>query len=54
MGNVVVVIDAEQKVRYHAAAVMVSNQAAALADIGAELCSSAAFHAETRKKLSDR
>ena len=50
MGNVVVVIDAEQKVRYHAAAVMVSNQAAALADIGAELLQQCGFSRRDAEK----
>lgn len=37
MGNRVVVISPESKILYHTAAVMVSNQLAALADMGAEL-----------------
>lgn len=43
LGNKVVSIDSEKKTLYHAAAVMVSNQMAALADMGAELLVSCGF-----------
>lgn len=43
MGNSVVVIDSDKKVLYHAAAVMVSNQMNALAEIGAQLLTRCGF-----------
>ena len=43
MGNAVTEINAEKKALYHAAAVVVSNQMAALAEIGAELLTEAGF-----------
>lgn len=45
LGNKVVSIDTSKKTLYHAAAVMVSNQMAALADIGAELLTQCGFDA---------
>lgn len=50
LGNKVVLIDSDSKTKYHAAAVMVSNQMAALCDIGVELlmdCGFARHEAET-------
>lgn len=46
LGNKVVSIDTEKKTLYHAAAVMVSNQMAALADMGAELLTACGFGRE--------
>lgn len=43
MGNRVVVISSESKTLYHAAAVMVSNQLAALVDMGEELLRACGF-----------
>ncbi len=43
MGNRVVVISPESKTLYHAAAVMVSNQLAALVDMGADLLRACGF-----------
>lgn len=50
LGNQVTVIEAESKQRYHAAAVMVSNQIAALIDVGAELLTGCGF---TRKDAEE-
>ena len=44
LGNKVTVIDPSSKTLYHAAAVMVSNQMAALADMGAELLTLCGFN----------
>lgn len=46
MGNRVVSIETDKKTLYHAAAVMVSNQMAALADMGARLLMSCGFSSE--------
>ena len=43
LGNNVIKIDTEKKTLYHCAAVMVSNQMAALADIGAQLLEKCGF-----------
>lgn len=43
LGNKVVLIDGNSKTKYHAAAVMVSNQMAALCDIGVELLMNCGF-----------
>jgi predicted short-subunit dehydrogenase-like oxidoreductase (DUF2520 family) len=43
MGNHVVTMDPKKKAMYHAAAVMVSNQMVALADIGAEMLEDCGF-----------
>lgn len=45
LGNKVISIDTSKKTLYHAAAVMVSNQMAALADMGAELLQQCGFDA---------
>ncbi len=50
LGNPVVAIDPTKKTLYHAAAVMVSNQVAALVDMGAELLQSCGF---TRKEAEE-
>ncbi|MGN0658826.1 MAG: Rossmann-like and DUF2520 domain-containing protein [Emergencia sp.] len=50
LGNPAVVIDSGSKTLYHAAAVMVSNQMAALADIGAQLLTECGFEREAAEK----
>lgn len=44
LGNNIIAIEAEKKALYHAAAVMVSNQTAALAEIGAKLLTQCGFN----------
>ena len=50
MGNPVTVIPSENKTLYHAAAVMVSNQIAALIDIGAALLTDCGFTRQDAEK----
>lgn len=50
MGNPVVLLSAEQKPLYHAAAVLVSNQMLALADLGVEVLTKCGFSKDDAQK----
>ena len=50
LGNTVVKIDSDKKILYHAAAVMVSNQIVALAEIGTKLLLQCGFEREEAEK----